>query len=73
MVVQALTTIYVFEFKLNATPEVALTQIHEKKYYERYLVENKEICLVGLNFEYETKTITYNLEDLRNKQQRNAK
>jgi hypothetical protein len=59
MVVQTTTTIYVFEFKLNASPEVALTQIHEKKYYERYLVENKEICLVGLNFEYATKMITY--------------
>ncbi|MEI7580826.1 MAG: AAA family ATPase [bacterium] len=59
MVVQTTTTIYVFELKLNASPEVALTQIHEKKYYERYLRENKEICLVGLNFEYATKMITY--------------
>ena len=66
MVIQTLTTIYVFEFKLNASPKAALAQIHEKKYYERYLTENKEICLVGMNFEYATKTITHIVEELRN-------
>jgi len=67
MVVQTATAFYVFEFKLNASPKVALAQIHEKKYYERYLVEKKEIYLVGLNFEYATKTITHIVEELRNK------
>lgn len=65
MVVQTATAFYVFEFKLNASPKVALAQIHEKKYYERYLVEKKEIYLVGLNFEYATKTITYVTEELK--------
>ena len=65
MVVQTATAFYVFEFKLNASPTIALAQIHEKKYYERYLVENKEIYLVGLNFEYATKTITYVTEELK--------
>jgi len=64
MVIQTKSFIYIFEFKLNASPQVALAQIHKKKYYERYLTGNKEVYLVGLNFEYETKIITYVIEKL---------
>lgn len=42
--------IYLFEFKFNTDPAVALAQIERQKYYERYLHENKEIVLVGLSF-----------------------
>ncbi|MEI7580336.1 MAG: AAA family ATPase [bacterium] len=64
MVIQTGSTVYVFEFKLNASPEVALAQIHEKKYYERYSIQHKELFLVGINFDYATKTITYVAEIL---------
>jgi len=40
--------IYIIEFKVG---NEALKQIKEKKYYEKYLNENKEIYLVGIEFE----------------------
>ncbi len=48
--------IYIFEFKVtNAI--TALKQIHEKKYYEKYLLTNKKIFLVGVSFDYKIKNI----------------
>jgi len=87
MVIKTATTIFVFEFKLDATvvkkttseqikrrrmatrksvPCVALTgakavkalkQIHDRRYYESYLHEGKEVYLVGLSFNYKAKSI----------------
>jgi hypothetical protein len=42
-------TIYIFEFKLGSSLE-AITQIKKKKYYEKFIVEKKEILLVGVGF-----------------------
>jgi len=42
-------TIYIFEFKVDRKEE-AIKQIKERKYYEKYLTENKEIFMVGINF-----------------------
>ena len=42
-------TIYIFEFKLGSSLE-AITQIKRKKYYEKFIVEKKEILLVGVGF-----------------------
>jgi hypothetical protein len=44
-------SIYLFEFKLNGTKEEALSQIKEKKYYEKYISKGKPIYLVGLEFQ----------------------
>jgi len=44
------TNIYIFELKLNKSPKVALQQIKDKKYYEQYLANGKQIILVGLSF-----------------------
>ncbi len=41
--------IYVIEFKMNNKD--ALSQIKEKKYYEKYLCLKQDIYLVGINFE----------------------
>jgi hypothetical protein len=49
----ALTTkthVYIFELKVNNTAKVALEQIKEKRYYERFLNKNKHVVLVGLAF-----------------------
>jgi len=48
---------YIIEFKVNVSVEVALNQIKEKKYYEKYLVQNKEIYLCGITFDTQTKNI----------------
>lgn len=42
---------YIFELKINADPTKALEQIYEKKYYEKFLLTNKKIILVGLAFD----------------------
>ena len=42
--------VYIFEFKLNKSAQIALEQIKDKKYYHRFLDKNKKIILVGLNF-----------------------
>jgi hypothetical protein len=64
MVIQAGFSIYVFEFKLNASPQVALAQIYDRRYYEKYCIQNREVYLVGLNFDYVTKTITHAVEKI---------
>lgn len=55
--------IYIFEFKINSTPEEALAQIHEKKYWLKYLPSEKEIFLIGANFDTETRRLNgYKIE-----------
>jgi hypothetical protein len=47
--------IYIFEFK--TTDEDPLKQIKEKRYYEKYLNEDKNIYLVGITFDEESRNI----------------
>ena len=42
--------IYIFEFKIDATAESALKQIHKRDYAQPFLVQNKNIYLIGVNF-----------------------
>jgi hypothetical protein len=49
--------IYVIEFKFSSSTKQALLQIKDKKYYEKYLADNRQICLVGMNFDYENRTV----------------
>ncbi|NBV99199.1 MAG: AAA family ATPase [Proteobacteria bacterium] len=43
--------IYLFEFKVDSSPEAALKQIKDKKYYEKYLnIPNKQLHIIGINF-----------------------
>ncbi len=48
--------IYIIEFKVGSGG--ALTQIKEKNYHQKYLNENKEIYLVGIEFDREAKNIS---------------
>lgn len=50
-------TIYVFEIKINATAQKALQQIKEKKYYQKFSGQKKEIYLIGINFSTESRNI----------------
>jgi SOS-response transcriptional repressor LexA len=43
--------VFIFEFTLNKTAEIALDQIREKKYYQKYQHSGKKIVLVGANFD----------------------
>jgi len=48
--------IYIIEFKVGN--EDGLKQIKEKKYHEKYLNENKDIYLIGINFDEQEKNIS---------------
>ena len=42
--------IYVIEVKFNKSPQEALEQIKNRRYYERFLHQGKSIILLGLDF-----------------------
>ncbi len=50
--------IFVFEIKMKSNPEDALEQIRGKKYYEKYLTENKTVFIVGIEFDEEKRNIS---------------
>lgn len=50
-------SIYIIEFKVDMPAEAALYQIQTKKYYEKYLIQNKEIYLIGMHFSSKVKNI----------------
>jgi Predicted AAA-ATPase/PD-(D/E)XK nuclease superfamily len=49
-VVQTDNHIFILEFKLDETAAIALQQIHDKKYADKYALENKPIVCLGINF-----------------------
>lgn len=50
-------TLYVFEFKVDGTPEEALAQINSKGYSIPYQLGDWKIIKVGVNFDSATRTI----------------
>ena len=52
------TGIFIFEFKMKSNPKNALQQIQEKKYQQKYLAKGKEIFLVGIEFDEESRNIS---------------
>ncbi len=50
--------IYIFEFKIDSTPEAALRQIEEKGYANPYLSDPRQKILIGANFSTDTRTLT---------------
>ena len=56
-VVKLQDTIYVFEFKVDGTPEEALAQINSKGYAIPYQADHRKIVKVGVNFDSATRTI----------------
>jgi hypothetical protein len=49
-VVQTAKAIYLFEFKMDDDPS-ALDQIKRKQYFQKYLLDKREIHLIGVNFD----------------------
>jgi hypothetical protein len=43
-------TVYIIEIKLNSTPQKAIAQIEERKYYEKFVHEKKRVILLGISF-----------------------
>ncbi|GJM62936.1 ATP-binding protein [Persicobacter diffluens] len=65
MVMETPTHIYIVEFKVNAPlPKgdergEALEQIHEKRYYEPYLNDGREIVLIGMHFNEQERNLDW--------------
>ena len=49
---------YIIELKLDKSADEALSQIKEKKYYEKYAKEGNKIHLLGINFSSKERNIT---------------
>ena len=45
--------VFVFEFKLDKSKELAMEQIKSRDYYRRYMNSGKNILLIGVNFDKE--------------------
>ncbi len=65
LVLETKNNIYIFEFKVNQSAEIALQQIKDKKYYQKFLDKNKKIVLVGLNFNNLDNNLGFISEELR--------
>jgi hypothetical protein len=50
-------SIFIIEFKVDMPDESAIYQIENKKYYDKYLSENKNIYLIGIHFDSEERNI----------------
>jgi hypothetical protein len=60
------THIYIFEFKLDESAEVALTQIRQKQYYQAFWLKGKPLVGVGVNVSSATKNINgWQMEELK--------
>ena len=49
--------IYLFEFKLNKSAKIAMKQIQDHEYYQKYQLHDKPITCVGANFNTKTRTV----------------
>ena len=56
-VVKTKDRIYVFEFKLRGTAAEAMAQIHDKRYFEKYLADSRQITLVAAAFDKKSRNI----------------
>jgi hypothetical protein len=56
-VVQTVSHVYIIEFKMNVAARVALNQILEKKYADKYRLTNKTILGVGISFDTKKKAV----------------
>lgn len=50
--------VYIFEFKVDSTPEAAMEQILTKKYWLKFATSGKEIRLIGANFDSSTRRLS---------------
>ena len=55
-VIETDDNMYLFEFKMNSVIQ-AMKQVEEKKYYEKYLLKNKPIYLIGVSFDSNIRNI----------------
>lgn len=57
VVIKMPDTVYVFEFKVDGTPEEALAQIDSRQYAIPYETDHHKVVKVGVNFDSTTRTL----------------
>jgi len=57
MVLKTKTTIFIFEFKINKTADEALGQILDKEYQKQFTLDQRQIVLVGVNFDTKSRSL----------------
>lgn len=57
-VIETDNQIFIFEFKIDKSAQIALDQITTKRYYQKYLLKEKPIILVGIQFDTQDKNIS---------------
>lgn len=56
-VVETPTHIYLFEFKLDESAEIALAQIQRKQYHQAFWQKGKPVVGIGVNFSSQTRNV----------------
>ncbi len=56
-VVETRERVYLFEFKLDQSPEAALAQIREKRYFQAFWTKGKPVFGIGIEISSKTKTL----------------
>lgn len=51
LTVETADRVYIFEFKIDSTPQKAISQIKDKQYWLSYMSSGKEIYLIGADFD----------------------
>ena len=65
LTIKAKDKILIIEFKVDAEREEPIYQIKQRRYYEKYLSEGKEIYLIGISFSSEERNIVdYEIEKM---------
>lgn len=59
MTLKAENAIFIFEFKVDMPSEIALQQIKTKRYFEKYISDNKPIYLIGIHFSSSMRNIQH--------------
>ncbi len=57
MVVETYDTIFIFEFKLDESADIAIDQIKQRQYYQPYLAYGYPVYAIGINFSSEKRNI----------------
>ena len=57
MIVKTPNHIYIFEFKLDKTADIALQQIKDKGYAHPFAADKRQLYLIGVNFSSETRCV----------------
>ena len=57
LVLETASNIYLIEMKIDKSKEEAIEQIKDRKYYQKFLDEDKKVTLVGINFSSKDRNI----------------